>query len=100
MERVQSHDKDGWICREALKGFMDWGMLDFENFVDGVSGILNRGCNDQPCRTGEVHHGKERRGKLEMEMVFMDRPGAKELVHVLERFFSDREEVMKKILVS
>jgi hypothetical protein len=33
-------------------------------FIDDVSGIVNRGCPDLKCETGEVHNVEERRANF------------------------------------
>lgn len=48
-DRVQTYDVDGWNYIEKLKEFTDGGYTDF-SFVDHVSGILNIGCHDPPCK--------------------------------------------------
>ena len=47
--RIQEYDVDGWNYIEKLKEFVDGGYTDF-SFVDAVSGILNIGCHDPPCK--------------------------------------------------
>lgn len=48
-DRIQTYDVDGWSYIEKLKEFTDGGYKDF-SFVDAVSGILNIGCHDPPCK--------------------------------------------------
>ena len=48
-DRIQTYDVDGWNYIEKLKEFTDGGYKDF-SFVDSVSGILNIGCHNPPCR--------------------------------------------------
>jgi len=38
---------------------VDGGMKG-EDFINGVSGIVNRGCHNPPCGTGELDGGPER----------------------------------------
>jgi len=57
------HDsKDGWDYLAELKNWVDGGMNVVDtNFIDGASGIVNRGCHNPPnCGTGDLHGGPER----------------------------------------
>ena len=49
-----------WNYYNELKAYVDNGMKGTK-FIDDVSGIVNRGCPDLVCDTGEVHNIKERR---------------------------------------
>ena len=60
MESVQSYDQGGWYYLAELHKFVNGGMVD-TNFIDAVSGIVNRGCHNPPCATGEVDGKNERR---------------------------------------
>ena len=53
MESVQSYDREGWVYLEELHKFVDGGMID-TSFINSVSGIVNRGCHNPPCATGNV----------------------------------------------
>ena len=44
-----------------LHAFVDGGYSD-HSFINAVSGIVNRGCHDPPCGTGEVDGVMERAG--------------------------------------
>ncbi|WP_019614197.1 cellulose-binding domain-containing protein [Psychromonas ossibalaenae] len=62
---VQAYDNEsgqhpGWDYYEELKKYVDGGMKGSQ-FIDDVSGIVNRGCPDLTCDTGDVHNVKERR---------------------------------------
>lgn len=48
-DRIQTYDVDGWNYIEKLKEFCDGGYMDF-SFVDSVSGVLNIGCHNPPCK--------------------------------------------------
>jgi len=48
-DRIQTYDVDGWNYLEKLKEFTDGGYTDF-SFVDAVSGVLNIGCHNPPCK--------------------------------------------------
>lgn len=48
-DRIQTYDVNGWNYIEQLQAFTDGGYKDF-SFVDAVSGILNIGCHDPPCK--------------------------------------------------
>lgn len=43
-----------------LKKYVEGG-LKGSQFIDDVSGIVNRGCPNLTCSTGDVHNVKERR---------------------------------------
>ncbi|KAL3786230.1 hypothetical protein HJC23_002481, partial [Cyclotella cryptica] len=64
MESVQNYDKDGWYYLTELHKFVNGGMSDMR-FIDSVSGIVNRGCHNPPCATGEVDGLLERRANFE-----------------------------------
>ena len=65
---VQSYDQGGWNYLTELKRFVDGagnlnkGVTDtgFLSFINGVSGIVNRGCHNPPCGTGDLLKGEER----------------------------------------
>ncbi|CAH8225812.1 hypothetical protein VAEKB19_4250001 [Vibrio aestuarianus] len=40
-------------------------------FIDDVSGIVNRGCPDLVCDTGEVHNVKERRANFKKVLTLL-----------------------------
>lgn len=70
MSSVQKYEKNGWAYLGELRDFVDGGMTD-PSFIDGVSGIVNRGCHDAPCGTGEVHNGPERKANFEKVLAVM-----------------------------
>eukprot|EP00397_Hematodinium_sp_SG-2012_P006353 GEMP01006383.1.p1 GENE.GEMP01006383.1~~GEMP01006383.1.p1 ORF type:complete len:821 (+),score=136.29 GEMP01006383.1:222-2684(+) len=53
MNSVQNYEADGWKYLDYLKNFVEGGMQD-DSFIDAVSGIVNRGCHNPPCKTGAV----------------------------------------------
>ncbi len=62
---VQAYSNEGgeysdWNYYNELKNYVDNGM-NGTSFIDAVSGIVNRGCPDSVCATGEVHNMEERR---------------------------------------
>ena len=61
MESLQSYSERGWNYIDELHKFVDSGMTD-PSFINAVSGIVNRGCHDPPCGTGEVDGVMERSG--------------------------------------
>ncbi|KAL3788529.1 hypothetical protein HJC23_006567 [Cyclotella cryptica] len=67
MESVQTYDTRGWNYMEQLRAFVDGGSSD-PSFINSVSGIVNRGCHDPPCGTGEVDGGLERAGYFDTVM--------------------------------
>jgi predicted chitinase len=75
MESVQSYDQQGWYYLTALHEFVNGGMED-TNFIDSVSGIVNRGCHDPPCATGEVDGLDQRRENFSNVLKAMGLPSA------------------------
>ncbi|KAL7428334.1 hypothetical protein ACHAXH_002848 [Discostella pseudostelligera] len=59
MNEVQEYDEGGWNYINELRSFVDGGMVD-EGFINAVSGIVNRGCHNPPCGTGDLDGGPER----------------------------------------
>lgn len=45
MESVETYDEGGWNYIAELRKFVEGGMQGTE-FIDGVSGIVNRGCHN------------------------------------------------------
>ena len=64
VESLQSYNERGWDYLTELHKFVDGGMQD-TGFINAVSGIVNRGCHDPPCGTGEVDGMQERAGNFE-----------------------------------
>lgn len=62
LNAVQPYSSGGWSYVGELKRWVDAGMSTSDtSFIDGVSGIVNRGCHNPPsCGTGELHGGPER----------------------------------------
>merc|ERR1719352_2214138 len=62
MNSVQPYSSGGWTYLDELKKWVNNGMNTADTgFIDGASGIVNRGCHNPPnCGTGELHAGKER----------------------------------------
>ena len=59
VESLQGYNVGGWDYITELKKFVDNGMSG-NYFVDGVSGIVNRGCHNPPCATGDVDGNADR----------------------------------------
>jgi len=59
MDKVQTYNVDGWDYLTELHTFVDGGMQG-ESFINAVSGIVNRGCHNPPCGTGELDGGRDR----------------------------------------
>jgi predicted chitinase len=53
VESLQSYNVGGWDYITELKKYVDNGMSG-NSFIDAVSGIVNRGCHNPPCATGDV----------------------------------------------
>ncbi|PSU16775.1 chitodextrinase, partial [Photobacterium kishitanii] len=67
---VQAYSNDGgpyegWNYYNELKKYVDSGLKGTE-FIDDVSGIVNRGCPDSTCSTGDVHNVKERQDNFKL----------------------------------
>jgi hypothetical protein len=54
-----------------LKAFVDGGFKD-PNFINAVSGIVNRGCHNPPCGTGAVDGGPERANNFQKALGTFD----------------------------
>ncbi|WP_063668964.1 cellulose-binding domain-containing protein [Aliivibrio fischeri] len=54
-----------WNYYNELKKYVDSG-LQGTQFIDDVSGIVNRGCPDTTCSTGDVHNIKERQDNFKL----------------------------------
>lgn len=69
---VQAYSNEGgqyadWNYYNELKKYVESG-LKGSAFIDDVSGIVNRGCPDSTCSTGEVHNLAERRANFKLEI--------------------------------
>jgi predicted chitinase len=62
LNAVQPYSKGGWDYTAELTKFVDGGMsANDQTFINGVSGIVNRGCHNPPnCGTGALHAGPSR----------------------------------------
>jgi len=62
LNAVQPYEQGGWNYLAELKKWVDGGMnLADTSFINGASGIVNRGCHNPPnCGTGELHGGANR----------------------------------------
>merc|ERR1719277_1790929 len=60
---VQDYDHPDWNYKTVLKAWVDNGLsLSDVAFIDGASGLVNRGCHNPPnCGTGDLHGGPARR---------------------------------------
>ncbi|MCC2525782.1 Ig-like domain-containing protein [Vibrio coralliilyticus] len=61
----ESGQYGGWNYYQELKDYVDGGMVGTQ-FIDDVSGIVNRGCPDLTCSTGPVHNVEERRDNFKL----------------------------------
>ena len=59
VDQVQPYNTGGWNYLAELKHFVDGGMTG-DAFINSVSGIVNRGCHNPPCGTGDLDGGPER----------------------------------------
>jgi len=62
LNAVQPYSSGGWNYISELKKWVDNGMNTGDaSFINGASGIVNRGCHNPPnCGTGELHAGAKR----------------------------------------
>mmetsp|Transcript_8971 Transcript_8971/g.20223 ORF Transcript_8971/g.20223 Transcript_8971/m.20223 type:complete len:154 (+) Transcript_8971:209-670(+) len=63
MKDVQNYNEDGWNYKTELHKFVNSGMTDM-SFIDAISGIVNRGCHNPPCATGNVDGLEDRRANF------------------------------------
>lgn len=75
IESVQSYDQQGWYYLTELHKFVNGGMADTK-FIDSVSGIVNRGCHNPPCATGQVDGLTQRRGYFTSVLKALGLPSA------------------------
>merc|ERR1712032_773963 len=63
LNAVQDYDSGGWNYMDQLKAWVDNGAsLSDTSFIDGASGIVNRGCHNPPaCGTGVLDGAGDRR---------------------------------------
>lgn len=73
LNSVQGYEQGGWNYFDELKAWVDNGMRTGDvNFIDGASGIVNRGCHNPPnCGTGELHAREERRANFRAVLTAM-----------------------------
>jgi predicted chitinase len=62
LNAVQPYSSGGWNYMDELKKWVDGGMTQADvSFINGASGIVNRGRHNPPnCGTGELHGGSAR----------------------------------------
>ena len=73
---VQTYDEGGWNYLAELHKYVEGGMQG-DSFINAVSGIVNRGCHNPPCGTGDLDGGPERAQNFkkvvdEMRFSFVD----------------------------
>ena len=78
LNAVQTYSSGGWMYIAKLKEWVDGGMnLADTGFIDGASGIVNRGCHNPPaCNTGELHAGDKRAQNFRKVLAAMGLTGA------------------------
>ena len=72
-KEVQSYNSDGWYYMTELHKFVNEGMSEM-NFIDSISGIVNRGCHNPPCATGEVDGLLDRRTNFQKVLSVLGLP--------------------------
>jgi len=67
MADVQAYvDADGWKYMDKLKSWTDAGMDTADkSYINGCSGIVNRGCYNPPCGGNVLDGGEERAANFE-----------------------------------
>lgn len=61
LNAVQPYSRDNWNYVHRLRAWVDAMNVADTSFIDGASGIVNRGCHNPPnCGTGELHGRTER----------------------------------------
>lgn len=70
MSSVQVYNKDGWNYIQQLRSFVTGGLTD-PAFINSVSGIVNRGCHNPPCGTGDLHNGPLRASNFQKVLKIM-----------------------------
>jgi len=62
LNSVQPYTSGSWDYQQELKNWVDSGLNRGDtSFINGASGIVNRGCHNPPnCGTGELHGGAAR----------------------------------------
>ena len=72
IDSVQTYSSTlGWDYLTELHRFVDGGMVD-SDFIDAVSGIVNRGCHNPPCASGSVDGGPERAAHFQKVLAALD----------------------------
>jgi len=73
LNSVQPYDRGGWNYLDNLKQWVDGGMKKSDTgFINGASGIVNRGCHNPPnCNTGSLHGGPARIKNFEKVLAAM-----------------------------
>jgi len=64
IESAQTYDQGGWNYLNELRKFVEGGRTDL-SFINAFSGIVNRGCHNPPCGTGELDGGPDREENFE-----------------------------------
>eukprot|EP00578_Thalassiosira_sp_NH16_P013194 CAMPEP_0181125170 /NCGR_PEP_ID=MMETSP1071-20121207/26891_1 /TAXON_ID=35127 /ORGANISM="Thalassiosira sp., Strain NH16" /LENGTH=815 /DNA_ID=CAMNT_0023210563 /DNA_START=54 /DNA_END=2498 /DNA_ORIENTATION=- len=75
MKDVQNYNDDGWYYETELHKFVNSGMKD-DSFIDAISGIVNRGCHNPPCATGEVDGLLDRRANFHKVLAVFKLPSS------------------------
>mmetsp|Transcript_36726 Transcript_36726/g.78250 ORF Transcript_36726/g.78250 Transcript_36726/m.78250 type:complete len:474 (-) Transcript_36726:484-1905(-) len=73
MKDVQGYNQEGWYYKTELHKFVNSGMRDM-SFIDSISGIVNRGCHNPPCATGEVDGLVDRRSNFQKVLMVFGLP--------------------------
>lgn len=73
LNSVQPYSRESWSYLDKLKSWVDAGLNTADtSFIDGASGIVNRGCHNPPnCGTGDLHAATERRENFRMVLQAM-----------------------------
>ena len=111
--RVQNYSnaESNWNYLERLKLFVDGGMKEDTRFIDEVSSLLVRGCEEYYCSTQSIHFLEERRRNFEtlvfdifnlQETVVPEQPPQLkyDLEHTMRWLHSKRSKIEGNIFVS
>ncbi len=70
IDSVQGYVSDDWNYLTELRKWVDQGMIG-DSLIDSASGIVNRGCHNPPCKTGDVDGKSERRQNFKKVLAVM-----------------------------
>merc|ERR1712078_949266 len=72
------NDKYNFDYKKELEAFTNAGNINDVNFINKVSGIVNRGCPDMDCKSGSVDAADKRQANFKTVLKALGFPFAKE----------------------